>query len=169
MEVMTNDKWMPLPVVKVEPHPPQLRFSRQQGMDLGGTIQYHLSLFALSGRRRVTRHHQVLCTQRGILQPQLGHPDPVRRAGHPQPLQDLPAPGGAGLPPTVGARAAAPGFARYQGGFDGAPVHPARPLPHQRHPALPARGLTCATSLGRDRPGGELQVKPTTIPPIPRC
>ncbi|MGI6200131.1 MAG: DUF58 domain-containing protein [Christensenellales bacterium] len=66
MEVMTNDKWMPLPVVKVESRiPPQLRFSRQQGMDLGENDQYHLSLFALSGRRRVTRHHQVLCTQRG--------------------------------------------------------------------------------------------------------
>lgn len=65
VEVLANDKLIPVPWVRVESRiSSNLRFRRQENM--GITLdRFHKSLFFLGAYSRITRRHEVTCLRRG--------------------------------------------------------------------------------------------------------
>ncbi|NGZ75909.1 DUF58 domain-containing protein [Saccharibacillus alkalitolerans] len=72
IEVIENDKRLPVPWLKLEAEfPAVFRFRGRKGaetpkLNLGSVYQTHTSGFALMPRQRVTRKHFVVCENRGI-------------------------------------------------------------------------------------------------------
>lgn len=69
VEVITNAKWLPLPWLRLESSiQTGLSFGNQTNLDIssGDIYQNHISLFYLRPYRRIKRHHQVVCSCRGL-------------------------------------------------------------------------------------------------------
>ncbi|WMT41436.1 DUF58 domain-containing protein [Paenibacillus sp. D2_2] len=69
VEVISNAKWLPLPWMRLESSiPTGLRFGDQTNLNIysGDIYQNHISLFYLRSYRRIKRHHQVICSRRGL-------------------------------------------------------------------------------------------------------
>ena len=69
VEVISNEKWLPLPWLRLESSiQAGLRFGNQANLDIysGDIYQNHISLFYLRSYRRIKRHHQVICSRRGL-------------------------------------------------------------------------------------------------------
>lgn len=69
VEVISNAKWLPLPWLRLESSIQSgLRFGDQANLDIysGDIYQNHISLFYLRSYRRIKRHHQVICSRRGL-------------------------------------------------------------------------------------------------------
>ena len=65
IEVLANEKLLPVPWVRVESRiDANLRFKRQENLEIADGL-FHKSLFYLGAYRRVTRTHQVTCLRRG--------------------------------------------------------------------------------------------------------
>ncbi len=64
-EVLSNDKLIPVPWVRVESRiSSRLRFKRQENLNISMDL-FHKSLFSLGSYSWITRRHQILCTRRG--------------------------------------------------------------------------------------------------------
>lgn len=65
VEVLRNDKLIPVPWVRVESRvSPNLRFKSQENLDIAMDT-FHKSLFFLGGYSRITRRHEIHCLKRG--------------------------------------------------------------------------------------------------------
>lgn len=65
IEVLTNNKLIPVPWVRVESRmSASLKFKRQENLDIN-MEQFHKSVFFLGGNSRITRRHEILCLKRG--------------------------------------------------------------------------------------------------------
>lgn len=65
VEVLSNDKLVPVPWVRVESRiSGDLRFRRQENMGLS-MDRFHKSLFFLGPYSRITRRHEITCLRRG--------------------------------------------------------------------------------------------------------
>ncbi len=66
VEVLSNDKLIPVPWVRVESRiPSELKFKSQENLEIALEL-FHKSLFFLGGYSRITRRHEILCTKRGF-------------------------------------------------------------------------------------------------------
>ena len=64
-EVLTNDKLLPVPWVRVESRiSSRLRFQRQENLNITMDL-FHKSMFFLGSYSKITRRHKILCTRRG--------------------------------------------------------------------------------------------------------
>ncbi|RUT45141.1 DUF58 domain-containing protein [Paenibacillus anaericanus] len=69
IEVITNEKLLPLPWLRLESSMASgLIFGAQGNLDIysGETLQNHISLFYLRPYRQITRRHQITCSRRGL-------------------------------------------------------------------------------------------------------
>lgn len=65
VEVLANDKLIPVPWVRVESRiPSALKFKSQENLEIAMEL-FHKSLFFLGGYSKITRRHEILCTRRG--------------------------------------------------------------------------------------------------------
>ena len=65
VEVLSNDKLVPVPWVRVESRiSGDLRFRRQENMGLS-MDRFHKSLFFMGSYSRITRRHEITCLRRG--------------------------------------------------------------------------------------------------------
>lgn len=66
VEVILNDKLMPVPWVRMEAHMSQhLRFKSQKNLEINQD-QYHKSIFSLMPYKEIVRRHEVTCMHRGV-------------------------------------------------------------------------------------------------------
>ena len=66
VEVISNDKFLPIPWVRMESHfSPYLKFNSQENLDISND-QYHRSIFTLLPFKKITRRHTITCTHRGL-------------------------------------------------------------------------------------------------------
>ena len=64
-EVLSNDKLLPVPWVRVESRiSSRLRFQRQENLNIAMDL-FHKSMFFLGSYSKITRRHRILCTRRG--------------------------------------------------------------------------------------------------------
>lgn len=69
IEVITNEKLLPLPWLRLESSIAKgLVFGAQSNLDIhtGEIYQNHISLFYLRPYRQITRRHQITCSRRGL-------------------------------------------------------------------------------------------------------
>ena len=64
-EVLSNDKLLPVPWVRVESRiSSRLQFQRQENLNIAMDL-FHKSMFFLGSYSKITRRHRILCTRRG--------------------------------------------------------------------------------------------------------
>ncbi|NLL38356.1 MAG: DUF58 domain-containing protein [Clostridiales bacterium] len=65
IEVLSNNKLIPVPWVRVESRmSASLKFKKQENLDIN-MEQFHKSVFFLGGNSRITRRHEIQCLKRG--------------------------------------------------------------------------------------------------------